>query len=132
MVHYLESLYGLHDPEKYIFHSDLDEVVDPEVLRKAMGELDRGECDAISGAWQDRLTIDGSLNRVELLGDVSLEEQFPLRCSYSVHFMPERTTKKIIVYRANYRLTSGQHDVWCNYGNPDVKYPWSQDEACRG
>lgn len=132
MIHYLESLYGLHDPHKYIFHSDLDEVVDPDILRKAMAEMERGECDAISGAWQDRLTLDGSLNRVELLNDVKLEEQFPLRCSYSVHFMPERTTKKIIVYRSNLRLTSGQHQVWCDYQNPDVKYPLGIKESCRG
>jgi hypothetical protein len=131
MVHYLESLHGLHDPEKYIFHSDLDEIVEPETLRKAMAEMDRGECDAISGAWQDRITIDGALNRVELNGQMPLEEQFPLRCSYSVHFMPERTTRKVIVYRSNLRLTSGQHEVWCNY-EVDPKNPWNRDEACKG
>jgi hypothetical protein len=42
MVHYLESLNGLHDPSKYIFHSDLDEIVEPATLRKAMEEMDRG------------------------------------------------------------------------------------------
>jgi hypothetical protein len=44
----------------------------------------------------------------------SLHEQFPLKCIVSKNFMPERTTQKVLVYRATYRLTSGQHTIWCN------------------
>ena len=128
MVHYLESLNGLNDPNKFIFHSDLDEIVDPTSLRQAMGEMNRGECDAIVGVWQDRVTLQGDLKRVEL-NDGQIEEQYPLRCSYSKHFMPERTTRKVVVYRSNLRLTSGQHEVWCNIG-PDGATEWNREEAC--
>ena len=131
MVHYLESLNGLNDPQKYIFHSDLDEIVDPVTLREAMTELRAGECDAIAGVWQDRVTVEGDLKRVELTQG-EIEEQYPLRCSYSKFFMPERTTKKVIVYRSNLRLTSGQHEIWCNIGSdqqPGTK--WKRQESCR-
>lgn len=37
------------------------------------------------------------------------------------------TTRKIILHRNNLRLTSGQHDVWCD---KDVGVRWSQKEAC--
>ena len=131
MVHYLESLNGLQDPNKYVFHSDLDEIVDPHTLRKAMDEMERGECDAIAGVWQDRLTLDGTLKSVEIDKNVEIEQQFPLRCSYSVQFMPERTTRKVIVYRSNLRLTSGQHEIWCNIGMTDPNTPYSPTEACK-
>ena len=91
--------------------------------------LSIGECDAIAGVWQDRVSLDGSLKRIELENGVQIEEQFPLRCSYSVHFMPERTTRKVIVYRSNLRLTSGQHEVWCNI--PQTGQAWDRTEACR-
>lgn len=66
MIHYMESLYGLHNPDNYIYHSDLDEIVDPQSLRQAVAEMDRGECDFVTGVWQDRVTLDGALNRVSI------------------------------------------------------------------
>jgi len=79
MVHYLESLQGLHDPSKYIFHSDLDEIVEPDQFEAALKELDRGECDAIEGYWQDRISMDGALNPIVLKDQLMLSDQFPLR-----------------------------------------------------
>ena len=70
--------------------------MDPESLRQALTEMDRDECDFITGVWQDRVTLDGTLNRVELRENLQIEEQFPLRCTYSAHFMPERTTRKVM------------------------------------
>ena len=130
MVHYMESLNGLKDPQKYIFHADLDEIVDPETLRQAVSEMDRDECDFITGVWQDRVTLDGYLNRVELKNGLEIEEQYPLRCTYSANFMPERTTRKVVVYRSNLRLSSGQHEVWCDIeAASHVK--WNRNGACR-
>ena len=40
------------------------------------------------------------------------------------------TTRKIIIYRSNLRLTSGQHDVWCDKGVNDVRKKWVSSEMC--
>lgn len=71
-----------------------------------------------------------NLSQVSIHKGLELEEQYPLRCTYSANFMPERTTKKVVVYRSNLRLASGQHEVWCNIeAASHVK--WNRNGACR-
>jgi hypothetical protein len=67
MVHYLESLKGFHDPNKYIFHADLDEIVFNNIkIKDVFHDLERGICDYAVGEWSDRLSLDGSLNELAL------------------------------------------------------------------
>ena len=50
-----------NNPNKYFYHSDLDEIPDALSLAKALVELQTGTCDAVRGVWRDRATMDGSL-----------------------------------------------------------------------
>ena len=123
------SLYRANDPNKFIYHTDLDEIPDTVHLSIALQELVSGKCDAIRALWRERATLDGKLANIDLgtqinplVGDegiysdgaLGLYSQYPLRCNISANFMVPFTTRKIIVYRSNMRLTSGQHDVWCD------------------
>ena len=114
-----------------IYHSDLDEVPDLKLFEQALREMQLGECDAIRGYWEERLTRSGTPTSISL--DMrTLDEQFPYRCNISAQFMPVRTTVKIIAYRPNYRLVSGQHDIWCNVPRQTSKgREWDQGIACR-
>ena len=117
------------NPHKFIYHTDLDEIPDTVQLSKALRELTTGKCDAIRALWRERATLDGRLTSMDLGtkinplagsknlfsdGALALYTQYPMRCNISANFMVAFTTKKIIVYRSNMRLTSGQHDVWCD------------------
>lgn len=130
----LEQLYGIYDKKKLIYHSDLDEVPDTQQLYKALGELQRDECDAIKGQWRERVAIDGSPTDIVLSKSKSLKQQFPYSCEISAAYMPIRTTWKVLVYRSYFRLVSGQHDIWCNVPNRGIPYSnrtWDASGACR-
>lgn len=117
--------------EGIIYHSDLDEVPEPSAFYKALEEMQRGECDAIRGQWVERVSESGQPQAVTL-GDISLRKQYPYRCNISSQYMPLRTTVKVLAYRPNYRLVSGQHDVWCNFPREVAKgEQWDQGVACR-
>ena len=46
--------------------------------------------------------------------------------------MPARTTYKVLFYSGEYRLVSGQHDVWCNLPKEARKgVDWNVELACR-
>lgn len=134
MVHYLKLLKQkeIQDTNKYIFHTDVDEFADRKELVEALKELDSGTCDAIKATWTERVAIDGSLRDIDIFSKQSLLEQFPLNCKISRNFMPERTTVKVLMHRSHYRLVSGQHNIWCEENNPQLRSnrPWDQREAC--
>jgi hypothetical protein len=114
-----------------IYHTDLDEVPDSSLFSQALLEMQRGDCDAIRGYWIERVSRSGQPQAITLSAQ-SLTEQYPFRCNISAQFMPARTTVKIIAYRPNYRLVSGQHDLWCNLPREVVKGSgWDQGIACR-
>ena len=129
-----------NDPNNFFYHTDLDEIPDSVQLSKALRELSSGNCDAVRAIWRERATLDGKLTDIDLgtkinplAGDrgfysdgaLGLYSQYPLRCNISANFMVPFTTRKIIVYRSNMRLTSGQHDVWCD--KPSKTGMWSYE-----
>jgi hypothetical protein len=153
MMHYLNTYKWAKDGNNYFYHTDLDEIPDARLLAKAIEELQTGKCDAIRAVWRERATLDGSLLKLTLdaLGALQVESSnpgqnqystaarglyrmFPLRCNISANFLRHAlfTTRKIIIYRSNLRLTSGQHDVWCDkpVKNSDPSYPWKHKAAC--
>jgi hypothetical protein len=89
---------------RLIYQTDIDEVPDPTLFALALEEFQRGECDAIRGYWRDRITLDGSLAPIAISGQHSLEDQFPLRCEISNNVVGAGMTRKVIAYRANYRV----------------------------
>lgn len=133
MVHYLERFKAITDPNKYIFHIDLDEFPDLDEMRMAVKELYNGSCDAVRAVWIERVASDGSLTDPKLFSGISLKDQYPMDCSISKNFMPVKTTFKALIHRANLRLVSGQHSIWCE-PQDGVEYnatnPWNHTEAC--
>lgn len=113
MMRYLYKFQLINNSSRLVYHLDLDEFPVKNMLRVALQEIYDDKCDAIKGIWFDRVSSSGALQSVKI-STRSLEEQFPLRCNFSVNYMPPRTTVKIIMYRANLRLASGQHVVWCD------------------
>ena len=99
MVRYLNKMQTVSNFSRLIYHVDLDEVPDVIQMRTAALEIERGECDAIRGYWCDRVSAQGTMNSVKLSGTNNLQDQFPLRCNFSINYMPERTTLKILAYR---------------------------------
>jgi len=99
MVRYLDKMHNVSNFSRLIYHVDLDEFPDVIKMRAAALEIERGECDAIRGYWCDRVSAQGTMNSVKLSGTNNLQEQFPLRCNFSINYMPERTTLKILAYR---------------------------------
>mmetsp|Transcript_17800 Transcript_17800/g.17135 ORF Transcript_17800/g.17135 Transcript_17800/m.17135 type:complete len:445 (-) Transcript_17800:46-1380(-) len=142
MMRYLNLVKHLNSSRSIIYHSDVDEFPDSNLLTKALLELKNGSCDAIIGRWRDRISASGYPTDVLITPSIqnddkkrnrqptsfrtdtkatdakatlfSLKSQFPMRCHFSSNFMPERTTKKVLVYRSNLRVSSGQHSVWCD------------------
>jgi hypothetical protein len=50
----------------------------------------------------------------------SLEEQYPNSCRISKNFIgPLWGSRKIIIYKSNLRLSTGQHKIWGDVG-PDI------------
>lgn len=95
MVRYLQIMHSFHDPNTFLYHSDLDEFPDPDEFQLALKEIESGQCDAIRGVWVDRAAIDGSLNNVRI--DTKLEDQFPMKCKFSSNFMPGKMVHMISV-----------------------------------
>lgn len=60
------------------------------------------------------MSLSGAPNPVRISSSPNLQQQFPLRCNFSLNYMPERTTYKIPLYRSSLRVVSGQHVVWCD------------------
>lgn len=112
MLQSYEIFNNYTDANSYIYHTDIDEIPEPESFGKALLELKSGQCDGIRAQWVDRLSSTGALNSIRLEGSLTLSQQFPLRCNISPLFVGSRT-EKIIAYRASYRLDSGQHEIWC-------------------
>ena len=73
--------------------------------------------------WRDRVSADGSLIPMKISGcsDLdSLDEQFPNSCKVSKNFIgPLWGSRKIIIYKSNLRLSTGQHKIWGDVG-PDT------------
>ncbi len=74
-------------------------------MQHALVELQSGKCDFIRGFWRERVSRDGSPIDIVLSNTLSLDEQFPYSCAISAQFMPLRTTWKVLVYRASYRVS---------------------------
>lgn len=64
--------------------------------------------------WYDRLSATGELKPVQLTS--SLSEQYPMLCKISKSFVGSLRHIKTLVYRANYRLDGGNHDVSIVHG----------------
>jgi hypothetical protein len=47
MMRYLERVQPLNDPNRVIYHTDLDEFVDKGQMKLALKELEMGHCDAV-------------------------------------------------------------------------------------
>jgi hypothetical protein len=112
MLHTYRTLKGTRR-DAFIYQTDIDEIPDPRTLKKALKQLEAGECNAIRAKWADRLAIDGALNPIVLDGNRTMQRQFPLRCRISPNFVGQRI-EKIVVYSANYRIDGGHHEVWCS------------------
>lgn len=72
---------------------------------------------AAAAAATDRLghtTTGAAQQSPKLNNHLELHQQFPLRCRMSDKFVGGGKTTKTIVYRANYRLDGGHHEVWCD------------------
>jgi len=131
MIEYLKVFRNFSEwgPKDYIYHTDLDEIVtNGKEYKYALKELRRGKCDAVKGMWRDRISRDGSLSNITI-GEVSLNQQFPLRCRVSKHFMPALYTSKVVIYRANLRLTPGQHMLWGDVDVKDERGKWNYTKA---
>jgi hypothetical protein len=108
--------------EQLIYQTDIDEIPQYEQFNAAMSELAEGTCNAIKGEWRDRVDSEGRLRLPSIPrgcsrdehASLSLASQFPLRCRFSELFVGGGKTTKTIVYRANYRLDGGNHEIWCD------------------
>lgn len=107
----------INDPNRIIYHTDIDELPDYTTFNQALIEISSGYCDAINGYWVERVTADGSLSAINLYNSVPLVKQFPLRCEVSNNVVGGGMTRKTVAYRSNLRVDGGQHDVWCFRGS---------------
>jgi hypothetical protein len=140
MMRYLNKLQHFDNSSRIVYHLDLDEFPDVTKMRAAALELESGQCDAIRGYWCDRVSANGAMNSVKVSSVTTLQRQFPLRCNFSVNYMPARTTLKILAYRSHLRVVSGQHVVWCDIDPFTSKngkrikgtegQAWNWDKAC--
>ena len=111
MLYSLRTLSGVSS-ELFIYHTDVDEFVDIPSFRQALVEVKSGVCNAVTAEWRERLSPSGLPSPITL-NHQGLREQFPYECQVSAQYMPLRTTRKVVYYKADYRLVSGQHEVWC-------------------
>lgn len=140
MMRYLSNFVDVNDQSRLVYHLDLDEFPDSSAMSGAVKEIENGECDAIRGYWRDRVSRTGELNQILISSQKPLTEQFPMRCNFSTTYVPARTTIKIIAYRSNLRVVSGQHALWCDIdpfvgrtgkrlpGTEDLDWDW--ERAC--
>ena len=131
MIHYLNIMKrkNVTSSNAFIYHSDIDEVMDADQLVPYYDDLLNGKCDAVVGEWRDRIAIDGSTPIMAING-VPLNEQYPLRCQVSRKFLHESEVRKVIFYRANMRVTPGQHHLWCA-GNTDREGGYIFQRSCK-
>lgn len=114
MMRYLENLKDQKSNSKLLFHLDLDEFPDVLEMQAALAELETGTCDYVKGVWADRISRSGHINHIKIggqigdkrssSGQVSLQEQFPLRCNFSKHFMPARVTVKVLNFKLSFLI----------------------------
>ncbi len=112
MKHSYNQLKYIKSQNKFILHTDLDEFPESITFLKALEEMFSTGCDAIHGTWMDRVSLDGSLKKMN--ANISIDSQFPLRCHMSEQFVGYSYTSKTIAYRSVYRVDGGQHHVWCD------------------
>ena len=130
MLHYLDVMKtrNVTSSSDFIYHSDMDEMIDTDQLIPYYDDLIGGQCDAVVGEWRDRIAIDGS-TPVIAINDVPINEQYPLRCQISRKFLHESEVQKVIFYRANIRVSPGQHHVWCG-GSTDRVGGYVFQQSC--
>lgn len=87
------------DYNRLIYHTDIDEIPDQFLFKKALKEVRQGKCDVIGGTWKDRASLDGTLSAINIHDDISLDMQFPLRCSISKNIVKGGMTRKTFIYR---------------------------------
>ena len=112
MKHSYNQLTKFKSQNKFIYHTDLDEFPENTTFLQALEEMFTTGCDAIHATWTDRLSLDGSLHKMN--SNTSVMVQFPLRCQMSEQFVGYSYTSKTIAYRSVYRVDGGQHHVWCD------------------
>ena len=141
MMRYLNKMQQINNRSRIIYHLDLDEFPDLTKMKTAVRELESGQCDAIRGYWCDRVSANGAMNAIKVSSLYNLQRQYPLRCNFSINYMPARTTFKILAYRSHLRVVSGQHVVWCDIDpfvskvgkrrrGTEEPLLWDWDKAC--
>ncbi len=131
MLHYLDVMKtrNITSSSAFIYHSDMDEMIDTDQLIPYYDDLLKGHCDAVLGEWRDRIATDGSTPFIAI-NNVPINDQYPLRCQVSRKFLHESEVQKVILYRANIRVTPGQHHVWCG-GNTDGVGSYVFQKSCK-